>query len=108
MDRAPRGARRIAPPMRALRLLRQAAALEEQLVADPVPGPGEVLVGVRYAGICHSDAHYRADGSRVRLPLTLGHEIAGVVVAAGQMPDRKSTRLNSSHGYISYAVFCLK
>src|SRR2546422_2836603 len=27
---------------------------------------------------------------------------------AGQRPDRKSTRLNSSHGYISYAVFCLK
>src|SRR5687768_17820134 len=25
-----------------------------------------------------------------------------------QMGDRKSTRLNSSHGYISYAVFCLK
>src|SRR2546422_7335317 len=25
-----------------------------------------------------------------------------------QAPDRKSTRLNSSHGYISYAVFCLK
>src|SRR2546422_4378108 len=28
--------------------------------------------------------------------------------AAGRWPDRKSTRLNSSHGYISYAVFCLK
>src|SRR2546422_2999870 len=26
----------------------------------------------------------------------------------GQQRDRKSTRLNSSHGYISYAVFCLK
>src|SRR2546422_6857497 len=26
----------------------------------------------------------------------------------GRKPDRKSTRLNSSHGYISYAVFCLK
>src|SRR2546422_4277701 len=25
-----------------------------------------------------------------------------------QLRDRKSTRLNSSHGYISYAVFCLK
>src|SRR3989449_6967275 len=25
-----------------------------------------------------------------------------------QEQDRKSTRLNSSHGYISYAVFCLK
>src|SRR2546429_6561045 len=28
--------------------------------------------------------------------------------AAGDVKDRKSTRLNSSHGYISYAVFCLK
>src|SRR5205809_1634795 len=28
--------------------------------------------------------------------------------AAQQLIDRKSTRLNSSHGYISYAVFCLK
>src|SRR5216684_8308228 len=27
---------------------------------------------------------------------------------AATCPDRKSTRLNSSHGYISYAVFCLK
>src|SRR5687768_17714667 len=26
----------------------------------------------------------------------------------GKVGDRKSTRLNSSHGYISYAVFCLK
>src|SRR2546422_2277627 len=26
----------------------------------------------------------------------------------GRSSDRKSTRLNSSHGYISYAVFCLK
>src|SRR2546429_3293081 len=26
----------------------------------------------------------------------------------GRAQDRKSTRLNSSHGYISYAVFCLK
>src|SRR6266550_6045815 len=30
------------------------------------------------------------------------------VCLAGCCPDRKSTRLNSSHGYISYAVFCLK
>src|SRR2546422_4196795 len=29
-------------------------------------------------------------------------------VTAGPGQDRKSTRLNSSHGYISYAVFCLK
>src|SRR3989449_8332875 len=29
-------------------------------------------------------------------------------VQQGALQDRKSTRLNSSHGYISYAVFCLK
>src|SRR2546422_2426698 len=31
-----------------------------------------------------------------------------VHLPGGANPDRKSTRLNSSHGYISYAVFCLK
>src|SRR2546429_1522193 len=31
-----------------------------------------------------------------------------VLVANRHDKDRKSTRLNSSHGYISYAVFCLK
>src|SRR2546422_7848251 len=31
-----------------------------------------------------------------------------VLVEGGAEQDRKSTRLNSSHGYISYAVFCLK
>src|SRR5216684_3402929 len=35
------------------------------------------------------------------------YEILGEL-ARGGMGDRKSTRLNSSHGYISYAVFCLK
>src|SRR2546422_6138302 len=34
--------------------------------------------------------------------------MAVFTVAAATVKDRKSTRLNSSHGYISYAVFCLK
>src|SRR2546422_3464530 len=34
--------------------------------------------------------------------------IRGGFGALDQKRDRKSTRLNSSHGYISYAVFCLK
>ncbi|MCL4489393.1 MAG: zinc-binding dehydrogenase, partial [Chloroflexi bacterium] len=38
----------------------------------------------RAAGICHSDVHYRAGRSRVEpLPLTLGHEIAGIVDEVG-------------------------
>src|SRR2546422_3532951 len=32
----------------------------------------------------------------------------GASEPVGHETDRKSTRLNSSHGYISYAVFCLK
>src|SRR5687768_18268796 len=31
-----------------------------------------------------------------------------VMIHLRRVSDRKSTRLNSSHGYISYAVFCLK
>src|SRR2546422_6979449 len=36
---------------------------------------------------------------------SIGRELLEKVLANS---DRKSTRLNSSHGYISYAVFCLK
>src|SRR5687768_18352947 len=41
-------------------------------------------------------------------PRALGDGIAHHAEDAGGGQDRKSTRLNSSHGYISYAVFCLK
>src|SRR2546422_8451671 len=44
----------------------------------------------------------RARRAGVSLPRAARH----AATAAGA--DRKSTRLNSSHGYISYAVFCLK
>src|SRR5947208_1759757 len=70
--------------MRAIRMLREGAPLVDETIADPVPSAGEVLVEIRCAGICHSDAHYRADASRVRLPLTLGHEIAGVIAGTEQ------------------------
>src|SRR5687768_17815670 len=39
-------------------------------------------------------------------PLRLGAGVGDLVHLIDR--DRKSTRLNSSHGYISYAVFCLK
>src|SRR5256884_3288609 len=44
------------------------------------------------------------DGSGGPLPVQLAPAFGG----DRQNQDRKSTRLNSSHGYISYAVFCLK
>jgi alcohol dehydrogenase len=49
---------------------------------DP-PGPGEVLIRLRAAGLCHSDLSV-IDGSRPRpLPMVLGHEAAGVVEELG-------------------------
>lgn len=65
--------------MRAVRLLRQGAPLEDCQIEEPRADDGEIVVDVRAAGICHSDAHYRAGGGRVNLPLTLGHEVAGVI-----------------------------
>src|SRR5258708_10828959 len=48
--------------------------------------------------------------ARLDLPLSMGDTAAAMVSAQVQQhdPDRKSTRLNSSHQIISYAVFCLK
>src|SRR4051794_7725591 len=71
--------------MKAIRLTAIGSPLEEQQIDVPSVGPRDVLIRVRAAGICHSDAHYRAGVSPVaRLPITLGHEIAGVVEAVGE------------------------
>jgi propanol-preferring alcohol dehydrogenase len=69
--------------MKAIRLLRTGEPLAAESVAIPAPGPADVLVRVRAAGICHSDAHYRAGTVPATLPCTLGHEVAGVVEACG-------------------------
>src|SRR3712207_9548065 len=43
-----------------------------------------------------------------RAPAGRAHNPGNNPRSSGRHPDRKSTRLNSSHAYISYAVFCLK
>ncbi len=56
-------------------------------VEDRRIGPDEVRVAVVFGGICGSDMHYFHNGAvgdfKLREPLTLGHEISGVVVEAG-------------------------
>jgi propanol-preferring alcohol dehydrogenase len=70
--------------MKAVRLINAGQPLELQEIPVPEIGSRDVLVQVKAAGICHSDAHYRAGVSPVEpLPLTLGHEVAGVVEQAG-------------------------
>jgi propanol-preferring alcohol dehydrogenase len=63
--------------------------IREREVPIPEPGDGEVLVKVLACGVCRTDLHI-LDGelSQPKLPLTLGHQIVGVVVRAGGRLER--------------------
>lgn len=75
--------------MRAVRMVAVGKPLEMFDLPVPEIGDRDVLVRVRAAGICHSDVHYRAGKSPVHpLPLTLGHEVAGLVEAVGDATRR--------------------
>ncbi len=65
------------------------AMIKEQFDPFP-PGDGEVVVEIAGCGVCHTDLGYYYDGVRTKheLPLALGHEISGRVVAAGAGADR--------------------
>ena len=72
--------------MRAVQLVQWEAPPELREVDLPEPGPGEVLVKVTAAGLCHSDLHLMEwpEGTLpYTLPFTLGHENAGVVAGLG-------------------------
>lgn len=56
-------------------------SIEEVRVDDP--GPREVLVGIKAAGLCHSDLHHLVRETGIPTPTVLGHEVAGVVEAIG-------------------------
>jgi propanol-preferring alcohol dehydrogenase len=70
--------------MKAVRLIEVGKPLSLEKLPAPRIGPDDVLVRVQAAGICHSDAHYRSGISKASpLPMTLGHEIAGVAEEIG-------------------------
>lgn len=69
--------------MRALKIEAQSHVAFHE-VAEPVPGPGEVLVSVRHIGLCGSDlATFNGLNPLVSLPRIPGHEIGGVIEQAG-------------------------
>ncbi|MDT5308638.1 MAG: alcohol dehydrogenase, partial [Mycobacterium sp.] len=48
------------------------------------PGPHDVAIDIKFAGICHSDIHtVKAEWGVPNYPIVPGHEIAGVVTAVG-------------------------
>ena len=70
--------------MRAMVLEAPGQPLRLRSLPVPIPGPGQVLIRVRACGVCRTDLHI-SDGElpNPRLPLVLGHEIAGEVAALG-------------------------
>ncbi|MFQ5400572.1 MAG: zinc-binding dehydrogenase [Anaerolineae bacterium] len=72
--------------MKAARFYESGQPFKIENVPDPAPGPGEVVVTVKAAGICGTDLHIAVEGSvpTAVQPITLGHEGAGVVAEVGE------------------------
>jgi S-(hydroxymethyl)glutathione dehydrogenase/alcohol dehydrogenase len=87
-----------------------AAVLWEQgqpLSVEPAelgaPGPGEVLVEMRTAGVCHSDLHPARGDWPMKTPVVLGHEGAGVVRDVGPSVSRLAV---GDHVVLCWAPAC--
>ena len=84
---------------------RPAPGLTVTTVPKPAPGPGEVLIAVRHAGVCGTDLHIAewdawAQG-RVRPPIVVGHEFAGEIVQLGdRVTELKTGQLVTAEGHI--------
>ncbi len=90
--------------MKAVRLVKVGSPLALQEIPVPEIGDKDVLIRVHAAGICHSDSHYRAGRSPVRpLPMTLGHEVAGVIEGIG---DEVKTLKAGDRVCLHYNITC--
>jgi threonine 3-dehydrogenase len=74
--------------MQAIVKEKRAPGLTVKSVPKPSPGPGEVLIAVRHAGVCGTDLHIAdwdpwAQG-RIKPPVVVGHEFAGEIQGLGE------------------------
>ncbi|KAJ5816520.1 Polyketide synthase enoylreductase [Penicillium robsamsonii] len=88
--------------MKAYRFDNVDAGLQLEDIDMPQASPGEVLIAVKAAGLCHSDCHILKENNWVgKRPITLGHEVAGNIIALGdealnvQISDRVAVALIS-------------
>lgn len=95
--------------MKALRLYGiKDLRLEE--VERPIPREGEAVLRVSAAGICATDLKAYNYGSRTKVPVTLGHEIAGIIVDVGKGKEElinKRVTLNPNI-FCGRCVYCLR
>ena len=78
--------------MKAWQFVGTGRQLELNVVPDPTAGPGQIVIDVKAAGICHSDVSVLDDPNWIGLfqhglPRTMGHENAGVVSEVGEGVD---------------------
>ena len=91
--------------MQAIVKQKRAPGLTVTSVPKPSPGPGEVLIAVRHAGVCGTDLHIAdwnawAEG-RIKPPVVVGHEFAGEIVAVGDaVSELKTDQLVTAEGHI--------
>lgn len=99
--------------MQAARLIEHRKPLSIDTIPDPEPGPADAVVRVLATGICRSDWHgWMGDwswlGLSPELPITLGHEFGGEVVAVGREVkgfkpgDRVTTPFHYACGHCEY------
>jgi alcohol dehydrogenase, propanol-preferring len=69
--------------MQAVRFLGVGRPAQIEDVPKPSPGPGQILIKIGGAGVCHSDLHVMEEDLGFTPPFTLGHENAGWVSALG-------------------------
>jgi S-(hydroxymethyl)glutathione dehydrogenase/alcohol dehydrogenase len=69
--------------IRAAILWEQGRPISVETAELDAPGPGEVLVEMKAAGVCHSDLHPARGDWPMKMPVVLGHEGAGIVRAIG-------------------------
>jgi len=67
---------------------------------EPRPGPNDLIIKVRAAGICGTDLHFQKRGARFDRPMPLGHEYAGEVIEVGS--GVKSWKRGDRVAYNSY------
>src|SRR5438093_1115024 len=83
----------------------RAPGLKVTTVPKPTPGPGEVLIAVRHAGVCGTDLHIAdwdpwAQG-RIKPPIVVGHEFAGEIESCGDgVTELQAGQLVTAEGHI--------
>jgi 6-hydroxycyclohex-1-ene-1-carbonyl-CoA dehydrogenase len=86
------------------RLIASGQRLEKHEFSLPDPNPDEVVIEVAGCGVCHTDIGFAYGGvpTRAPLPLILGHEISGRVVAAGE----RATQLEGRSVIVPAVIPC--